>query len=73
MYRATPEDRRSEEPQLLFELTMRYCIKCNAQHWFIGNEIEFEQTEFDPNDYWISELYEMGYFAQFDDTTAPND
>lgn len=73
MYRATPADRRTEKPELLFEMEMRYCIVCNAKHWILGEPIPFEQPVFNPNDYWISELYEMGYFAQFDDTTAPND
>lgn len=73
MFKATPEHRRSEKPQLLFELEMRYCIKCNAQHWFIGDKIEFEQTEFNPKEYWTWQLEEMGFFDKAHDTTAPND
>ena len=73
MYRATPANRRLEKPHLLYEMEMRYCIKCNAQHWFLGERIAFEQPEFNPNDYWISELYEMGYFDQFDDAVGKND
>jgi hypothetical protein len=67
IYRATPADRKTEKPLLLYEMEWRYCMRCNAAHWFMGNKIELEQTEFNPNEYWISELYEMGYFAQFDD------
>lgn len=70
IYRATPKDRKWEKPHLLFEMEMRYCIKCNTQHWFMGKKIEFEQPVFNPNDYWLSELYEMGYFAQFDESNG---
>lgn len=55
---------------LLFEMEMRYCIKCNVIHWFLGEKIEFVQPEFNPNDYDILELREMGYFAQFDDASG---
>ena len=70
MYKATSADRREEKPHLLFELEMRYCIKCNNKHWFLGEEIEFDQPVFNPNDYDILELREMGYFAQFDDASG---
>lgn len=73
MFKATPEHRRKEKPHLLFDLEMRYCIKCNAKHWFLGEEIPFEQTDFDPNQYWYSELVEMGYFDRFDDALGAND
>lgn len=73
MYRATPVNRRSEKPQLLFELEMRYCIKCNASHWFLGEPIVFEQTEFDPNEHWTWQLEEMGFFHKAHESTAPND
>ena len=55
------------KPLLTYEMEKRFCIKCNAQHWFFVKKIEFEQPEFNPNDHWISDLYEMGYFDQFDD------
>lgn len=71
--RATPVDRKWEKPHLLYEMEMRYCIKCNTQHWFLGEKLEFEQTVFNPNDYDILELRAMRYFDQFEDTTAPND
>lgn len=71
MYRATPADRRKEEPHLLFELSWRYCIKCNAEHWFIGDEIELDEVPgFNPNDHTTLALEEMGYFAQFDDASG---
>ena len=73
MYKATPADRRSEKPQLLFELEMRYCIKCNDLHWFIGDRIEFEQAVFNPNEYWTWQLEEMGFFDKAQDTNRPND
>lgn len=73
MYKATPVDRRKERPHLLYEMSFRYCIKCANEHWFLGERIELELTEFNPNDYFISELYEMGYFDQFDDTDRPKD
>ena len=56
MYRATPVSRRSEKPQLLFEMEMRYCIVCNAKHWILGEETPFEHPVFNPNVYWISEF-----------------
>ena len=70
IYRATPVDRKTEQPLLLYEMEWRYCIKCNAFHWFMGKRIELEQPAFNPNDFWTSELYEMGYFDQFGDTTG---
>ena len=47
---------------LLYEMEMQWCIKCNAVHWMFGEKIEFEQTELDPNEFWTSELEEMGFF-----------
>ena len=73
MYKATPVARRTEKPQLLFELEMRYCISCNAKHWFVGERIEFEQTQFNPNEYWSWQLEEMGFFDKAQDTNRPND
>ena len=73
IYRATPADRKSDKPHLLYEMTWRYCIKCNAQHWFMGKKIEFAQPVFNPNDHHISALEEMGYFGQFEDANGPND
>ena len=71
MYKATSADRREEKPHLLFELEMRYCIKCNNKHWFIGDEIEFDEVPgFNPNDHTTLALEEMGYFAQFDDASG---
>lgn len=65
---------KTEKPDhLLYKMELRYCIRCNRDHWFFTERIEFEQAVIDPNEYWYSELIEMGYFAQFDDTTAPND
>ena len=62
---------RSVKPDhLLYEMEQRYCIKCNCVHWFFTKPIEFEQKKFDPNQYYISELYEMGYFDQFDDSES---
>ena len=52
---------------LLYEMEQRYCIKCNRVHWFFLKPIEFEQKAFDPNEYCITELRAMGYFAQFED------
>ena len=53
---------------LLFTMEERYCIKCNRQHWFFLERIEWEQPNFDPSSYTVSELEEMGYFDQFYDT-----
>ena len=53
---------------LLFTMEERYCIKCNRRHWFFLERIEWEQPKFDPNDYDILELREMGYFDQFHDS-----
>ena len=71
IYRATPADRRLEKPHLLYQMEYRYCIKCNARHWFLGEKIEFEQAEFNPNDYWTSELVEMGFFDKVRDANRP--
>lgn len=73
MNRATPADRKWEKPHLLYHMEMRYCIKCNTRHWFLGEKIEFEQAVFNPNDYWTSELEEMGFFDKVRDTNRPND
>lgn len=72
MYKATPVNRRSEKPQLLFEMEMRYCIKCNDQHWFLGERIEFEPTAFNPNEHWTWQLEQMGFFNKGHDTDRPN-
>ena len=53
---------------LSYEMERRYCIKCNRQHWFFTSSIEYVQPVFDPNQYWYSELVQMGFFAQFEDT-----
>jgi len=71
MYRMTPEDSRKEKPLLLYDMTYRYCIKCANQHWFIGENIEPEPSEFNPNEYWTWQLEEMGFFNKGHDTTAP--
>lgn len=55
---------------LLYTMEKRYCIKCNRSHWFFLEPIPFELTTFDPNQFLISELEEMGFFAQFDDSKA---
>lgn len=47
---------------LLYTMQKRFCIKCNRSHWFFLEPIEFEQPELNPNDYWTSELEEMGFF-----------
>lgn len=52
---------------LSFEMEKRYCIKCNRDHWFLTKFIEYVQPEFDPNQFWTSELEELGYFDQFRD------
>lgn len=67
MFRATPKDKLHIKPKLLFEMKMEYCIVCNHPHWILGDPIEFKQESFNPNDYYLSELYEMGYFEQFED------
>ena len=71
MNRATPVDRKWEKPHLLFHMEMRYCIKCNTRHWFLGEKIEFEQADFDPNEYWSWQLEEMGFFDKGHDTNRP--
>jgi len=53
---------------LLYEMEKRYCIKCNRSHWFFLERIDFEPHVFNPNDYDILELREMGYFDQFRDS-----
>lgn len=52
---------------LLYEMEKRYCIKCNREHWFFLERIDFEPHVFDPNQFWTSELWEMGFFDQFTD------
>lgn len=65
---------KSQKPDhLLYTMEERYCIKCNRTHWFFLDRIEFEQPMIDPSQYYISELYEMGYFAQFEDANGDND
>jgi len=71
MYRITPENLRKEKPLLLYDMTYRYCIKCANQHWFIGEKIESDQSDFNPNEYWTWQLEEMGFFNKGHDTTAP--
>ena len=71
MFRMTPENLRKEKPLLLYDMTYRYCIKCANQHWFIGERIEPEKSDFNPNDYWTWQLEEMGFFNKGHDTTAP--
>jgi len=51
----------------------KYCIKCNNTHWFFIREIPFEQTEFDPDEFWTWQLEEMGFFDKAQDTNRPND
>lgn len=55
---------------LLYEMEQRYCIKCARKHWFFLEQLQFERNDFDPNEYWHSELVEMGYFDQFHDTES---
>ena len=56
---------------LLYKMQRRYCVKCTREHWFFLEQLEFEPPpKFDPNDYWYSELVDMGYFDQFDDTDS---
>lgn len=71
IFRITPENRRMEKPLLLYEMTFRYCIKCANEHWFMGEKIETDQAEFNPNDYWTWELEEMGFFNKGHESTAP--
>ena len=71
IYRVTPENRRMEKPLLLYEMTFRYCIKCANEHWFLGERIEPDQSEFNPNDYWTWQLEEMGFFNKGHESTAP--
>ena len=73
--RSTPDHiRQWEPPQLMFELSWQYCISCNMPHWILGEEISIDEIPtFNPNDHYISELYEMGYFDQFDDAAGKND
>ena len=60
---------RDAKPEhLLYTMEKRYCIKCNRQHWFFLERIEWVQPKFDPNDFDILELREMGYFDQFYDS-----
>lgn len=60
-----------EKPLLLYEMELRYCIKCNSKHWFLGEKIENTDLQFNPNDYWTWQLEEMGFFNKGHDTTAP--
>lgn len=54
---------------LLYKMQLRYCVKCTREHWFFLERLEFEpQPEFDPNQYSYSELVEMGYFEQFNES-----
>ena len=55
---------------LLYKMEKRYCIKCNRSHWFFLERIDFECTKFNPNEYWHSELVEMGYFDQIRDANV---
>lgn len=71
IYRVTPEDRKMEKPLLLYEMELRYCIKCNAQHWFLGERIESDQSDFNPNEYWTWQLEEMGFFNKGHDSNRP--
>lgn len=57
---------------LLYELEKRYCIKCNAQHYFLGEKIEYAPSEFNPNDHYLLALENMGFFAQFSDASGEN-
>jgi hypothetical protein len=52
---------------LLYSMKLRYCIKCNRQHWFFLEQLEYTPIVFNPNDYDILALQEMGYFDQFQD------
>lgn len=58
---------------LLFEMETKWCIKCNTIHWMFGEKIEFEQTEFNPNDHWTWQLEEMGFFDKALESNRPND
>jgi hypothetical protein len=71
IHRVTPEHRKMEKPLLLYEMELRYCIKCNSKHWFLGERIENPDPEFNPNDYWTWELEEMGFFNKGHESTAP--
>lgn len=71
IYRITPENLRKEKPLLLYAMSWRYCIRCNDEHWFMGERIEPDQTDFNPNDYWTWELEEMGFFNKGHDAKRP--
>jgi hypothetical protein len=63
---------KTEKPDhLAYEMELRYCIKCNTEHWFFLKRIEFEQTVFDPNEHWTWQLEEMGFFDKGHDTDRP--
>jgi len=65
---------KTEKPDhLAYEMELRYCIKCNTEHWFFLKRIEFEQTVFDPNEHWTWQLEEMGFFDKGHDTDRPKD
>jgi len=68
----TIEDVPVKPDHLAYELTLRYCITCNAQHWFFGDRVEYIPPQFNPEDYFTTELEEMGFFAQFDDAIGDN-
>jgi hypothetical protein len=70
IYRATSATLKTVKPLLLYEMEWRYCIKCNASHWFLGEKLEFEQPVFDPNDFETVALEKMGFFAQFADASG---
>lgn len=55
---------------LLYTMEKRHCIICNRSHWFFLEQIPFELTKFDPNEYYYSELVEMGFFKQIDDSNS---
>lgn len=66
---------KTEKPDhLAYEMEKRWCIKCNAQHWFFTKQIEIENLSgFNPDDYWTWQLEEMGFFQKEPDTNHPND
>jgi hypothetical protein len=70
----TEEDGSAVKPwHLSYELTLRYCIKCNAEHYFLGKVVDIAQPEFNPNDYWTWQLEEMGFFDKTHESNRPND
>jgi hypothetical protein len=60
--------RDAKPDHLLYKMEKRFCIKCARSHWFFLEALEFEQPRLDPSKLSLSELEEIGYFEQIDDT-----